>query len=298
MFMRFLATGCVALVATVGLADPFMVQTAQGQVVVQEPPETVVVFDVAAIDTLDALGVTIAGAVGQLYVSYLDHVQDGAQKMGTLFEPDFEAVYALSPDLIVAGGRSSGQVDALARLAPTIDMTIGNDVLADGLARLRAYGAIFDRSDAAAALEAGVQDKVAQARQVIAGKGNALIIMTNGPKISAYGAGGRFGWLHQDLGLPEAAPQIGESTHGESISFEFISATDPDWLIVIDRLAAIGRPGDSALATLDNVLVRDTKAWSSGKVIYLDPADIYIAGGGLQALNRTLDALIAAFGRT
>lgn len=298
MFMRFLATGCVALVATVGLADPVMVQTAQGQVVVQEPPETVVVFDVAAIDTLDALGVTIAGAVGQLYVGYLDHVQEWAQKMGTLFEPDFEAVYALSPDLIVAGGRSSGQVDALARLAPTIDMTIGNDVLADGLARLRAYGAIFDRSDAAAALEAGVQDKVAQARQVIAGKGNALIIMTNGPKISAYGAGGRFGWLHQDLGLPEAAPQIGESTHGESISFEFIAATDPDWLIVIDRLAAIGRPGDSALATLDNVLVRDTKAWSSGQVIYLDPADIYIAGGGLQALNRTLDALITAFGRT
>lgn len=295
MVFRTLACAVSLMVATPLLAETVTVDTFRGPAEAPLKPETVAVFDVAAADTLTALGVPIAGTLNALYVDYLDEVAETAVDLGTFWEPDVESLHAMAPDLIVVGSRSSDQVEPLSNIAPAIDMTVSYDTIPDALARLAAYGEIFGRQEQAAALRAEFEARLAQVKAAAAGKGTALVVMTNGPKISAYGRGGRFGWLHDSVGLPEAAPQIGESVHGESISFEFIQETNPDWLIVVDRLAAIGRPGESAAATLDNVLVRQTKAWQAGQVVYLNAADIYIAGGGIQSMNRTLDQLTAAF---
>jgi len=119
--------------------------------------------------------------------------------------------------------------------------------------------------------------------------------MTNGPKVSAYGGGSRFGWIHAATGLPEAVPGLEDTTHGQAVSFEFIRDTDPDWLIVIDRVAAIGGESETAAATLDNPLIRDTRAWSAGRVVWLDAGPIYIAGGGIQSILMTLETIRAAF---
>ena len=70
------------------------------------------------------------------------------------------------------------------------------------------------------------------------------MVLTNGPKISAYGPGSRFGWFHSELDLPEAKEGIAPSNHGEAISFEFINEAQPDWLLVIDRVAATGANGE------------------------------------------------------
>lgn len=295
MILRTLACAATLFLTGAALAAPLTVDTARGPAEVPDSPGTVAVFDVAAVDTLVALGVPIAGTLNGLYVDYLEETAAKAADLGTFWEPDMEALHALAPDLIVVGSRSSDQVKPLSRIAPAIDMTVGHDTVAEGLARLQTYGEIFSRQDRAADLKAAFEDRLQRARAAAAGKGTALVIMTNGPKISAYGTGGRFGWLHTDLELPEAAPEIGASVHGESISFEFIRDKNPDWLIVLDRLSAIGRPGEGAAATLDNVLVQGTKAWSSGQVIYLNSADIYVAGGGIQSMTRTLDQLIARF---
>ena len=265
MVFRTLACVAALMTATPLLADTVTVDTYRGAAEAPLNPKTVAVFDVAAADTLEALGVPIAGTLNALYVDYLDEVAKKAADLGTFWEPDVEALHAMAPDLIVVGSRSSDQVEPLSKIAPAIDMTVGYDTIGEALARLDAYGKIFDRQEQAAALKADFETRLAAARAAAAGKGTALVVMTNGPKISAYGRGGRFGWLHDSIGLPEAAPEIGSSVHGESVSFEFIQEKNPDWLIVVDRLAAIGRPGESAAATLDNVLVQDTKAWETGQ---------------------------------
>ncbi len=295
MLDRLIPFVLTAFCAAAAQADTVNITTAAGTVELQAAPATVAVFDVAVVDTLDALGVPVAGTVASLYVDYLDGVQTAAADLGTFWEPDLEAVHALAPDLIIVGARTAKQMDALVRIAPTIDMTVGGDTLPETMERLRSLGTLFRKDAEAEGLAADLTARLDHARTAAAGKGSALIVMTNGPKISAFGPGGRFGWLHSDLGVPEAAPEIGASPHGEAISFEFIRKADPDWLIVIDRLAAVGQPGESAAVTLDNALVQGTKAWQSGRVIYLNSTDIYIAGGGIQSLNRTLDTLIAGF---
>lgn len=293
--VRLLA-GLIAAALACGSASAVEISTAAGPVTIAETPRRVAVFDVAALDTLDALGVQPAGAPAQVFVPQLDAVAGKAERVGTLFEPDLEVLNALGPDLVIVGGRSSPKAASTSRVAPTIDMTMkGADLLAEARQRLGAYSALFGRQAEAEAIERKLDAAVASARAAVAGKGKALILMTNGPKITVYGAGSRFGWLHSGLGITPAVEDIGAAVHGEAASFEFVAKADPDWLIVVDRAAALGAGEQNAKATLDNELVAQTKAWRTGQVLYLPAADVYIAAGGVQATMRVLDTVTRAF---
>jgi iron complex transport system substrate-binding protein len=275
-------------------AEDVTIQTAQGEATVSASPETVVALDVAAIDSLTALGVTLSGVPDKLYVSYLDGIQ--ATKTGTLFEPNQEVLANLAPDLIIVGSRSATQRAPLAKIAPTIDMTIGVDTISDAKARIETYGTLFEQTEKAAAMTADLDKKLAAAKTAIAGEGNALIVMTNGPKLSAYGKNSRFGWLHSALEIPEAVEKLVPEVHGDSVSFEFIAEANPDWLIVVDRGTAVGEAA-SAKATLDNPLVAGTNAAKNDHIVYLSAAPLYIANGGYTSLGTTLDELTAAFSK-
>lgn len=275
------------------------ISTAKGPVTIDGTPQTLAVFDIAAVDTLDSLGVTIAGLPENLYVPELGRLSESAEKVGTIFEPNLEALSALGPDLIVVGGRSSPKLDATTRVAPTIDMTMdGNDLIAQAKQRLAAYGELMGRQAEATAKSAELDASVAAARAAVAGKGRALIVMTSGPKVTSYGAGSRFGWVHTALQLPAAADGVDTAIHGEAVSFEFIRNANPDWLIVLDRAAAIGSSEQNARATLDNELVAQTVAWKKGQVIYMPAADFYIAAGGVQSTTRVLETIRDAFARS
>ena len=47
--------------------------------------------------------------------------------------------------------------------------------------------------------------------------------------------------------------------------------------------------------TLDNALVAGTTAWEKGQVIYLNSANVYVAGGGYQSMMDAMDTLLAGF---
>lgn len=293
-YLPFFAAFAAALFALpAGAVD---VVTARGTVAVAAMPKAVAVYDVAAIDTLARLGIRPAGVPDKLYVPELEPLKDGAAAIGTLFEPDLEALSALAPDLVIVGARSATKADAVSQVAPTIDMTIdGDDLFAEAKQRLAAYGALFGKQAEAARIAGELDARLAAAKAAVAGKGKALIVMTNGPKVSTYGPGSRFGWVHAALGLPPAISEIEAATHGEAVSFEFIRQADPDWLLVLDRAAAVGSNEQAAKVTLDNELVAETTAWKKGQVVYLPAPDFYISAGGVQSLDRVLSAITEAF---
>ncbi|WP_105382975.1 siderophore ABC transporter substrate-binding protein [Neorhizobium alkalisoli] len=272
------------------------ISTARGPVAIEKTPAKVAVFDIAAIDTLDRIGIKPAGVPEKLYLSRLDSLKQGAAVVGDLFELDLEALSALSPDLIIVGGRSSTKVDTAVKVAQTIDMTMdGDDLIAQAKERLAAYGALFGKQAEAEKAASELDDQIRAAKAAVAGRGKGLIIMTNGPKVTAYGPGSRFGWVHAALDLPPAVPDVKAADHGEAVSFEFISKANPDWLLVLDRAAAIGSGEQGAKATLDNELVAQTIAWKKGQVIYLPAAEFYIAAGGVQSMQRVLATVAEAF---
>lgn len=182
MTRKYAIAAAAILSATAALADDVTVDTYVGEVTVETGAETISVLDVAAIDTLDALGVTIAGVPDNLFVDYLDDVAENATSIGTLFEPDFEAIAIMGTDLIVAGGRSSRRVEELSEIAPTVDMTVfGEDQVGQVLSRIDALAALTGTSEAAEGIKADFTAKIEEAKAAVAGKGNALIVMTNGP---------------------------------------------------------------------------------------------------------------------
>ncbi|MCJ8054998.1 siderophore ABC transporter substrate-binding protein [Shinella curvata] len=277
-------------------ANAMDVATARGPITIDGTPKTVAVYDVAAIDTLSRLGVHLAGLPDKLYVPELEPAKEGATPVGTLFEPDLEALSALDPDLIIVGSRSASKADVTAKVAPTIDMTIdGDDLFDQAKQRLAAYGELFGKQAEAKAVADELDARLAAAKAAIAGKGKALIVMSNGPKVSTYGPGSRFGWVHAALDLPAAVSEIETATHGEAVSFEFIRQANPDWLLVLDRAAAVGSNEQAAKVTLDNELIAATTAWKKGQVVYLPAPDFYIAAGGVQSLERVLTTITEAF---
>lgn len=298
-FSRLFGAALVATALASGAnAADVAVKHAQGETTVATNPEKVVVFDFATLDNLDRLGVKIIGVPGSIaFPEYLKKY-DGADytKVGTLFEPDYEAVNATEPDLIIVGGRSAAKYGELAKIASTIDLTVpAKEFISGTEANIEKLGQIFGKETEAKAEVDKLNSELAALKEKTKGKGKGLMILTSGGKISAYGPGSRFGVLHDSFGVEPAAPDLSVGNHGQPVSSEFILETNPDWLFVLDRDAAIGREGTSAKQLLDNELVRQTNAWKNDQVVYLNAQNWYLVGGGLGALHNTIQQLSAAF---
>ncbi|MEO3386735.1 siderophore ABC transporter substrate-binding protein [Mesorhizobium sp. CAU 1741] len=269
---------------------------AQGETEIDGIPETVLVYDLAVVDTLDALGVEVDGIPAINLPAYLEKYRDAdLPPIGSLFEPDFEAVAAMAPDLVIVGGRSSPKYAELAAIAPTIDLSIDRgDFVASAKKNAETLGSIFGKEAEAEAAVAELDAAVAKLREASEGAGTVLVILTTGGRMSAHGPGSRFGVVYDEYGFTPAVEQLDTGLHGQSISNEFILETNPDWLFVVDRDAAIGREGQAANQMLDNELVRQTTAWTNDQVVYLDPVSWYIVGGGLTAMKTSIEQLTEA----
>ena len=149
-----------------------------------------------------------------------------------------------------------------------------------------------------AELIAGIDANIAAVQEIAPTAGNALFISISGGRISAFGPGSRFGWVHDDLGIVPVIEDVEEATHGEAVSFEFLLETDPDWLFVLDRDAAVGTAegAQPAQQVLDNDLVHQMKAWQNDQVVYVNPVNFYIVNGGLFTLNEMIVEVGSAIG--
>jgi len=269
---------------------------AQGETTVPVDPESVVVFDVGVLSTLDSLGVDVAGVPDAVFPEALaQYGGDEYPKVGSLFEPDYEAVDALEPDLIIVAGRSAAVYPELAEIAPTVDLTVDNsDFFPSFEERATSLAEIFGAEDEVADRLRVLDERIAQVHEAAQGAGDALFVMTNASELSAYGPGTRFGFVYDELGLTPADDALTAADHGDAISFEYLAETDPDLLFVLDRDAAIGESGAAAEQVLDNELVHGTTAWTNEDVHYLDSAVWYIAPNGLPSVESMVEEIAAA----
>ena len=272
------------------------VTTAQGDVTVPFQPARVVVIEHGVLDTIDYLGAgeSVVGIPHHAVPSYLTDYTTSTENTGTLFEPDYEAINAVEPDLIIVGGRSAATLPEMEAIAPTIDLSFGwgsEAFLSTFEATTTALGQIFGAEEQAAAalaeVTAGAQAVAADA----ADEGPGLVLMTSAGEVSAYGPApeGRFDFVYDLLGVTPAVEQVAIDDHGDAISFEFIAETDPSLLIVLDRDAAIGEDGEAAQAVLDNELVNGTTAVANDDVLYVDTEKWYLSLGGVTAVTSIID---------
>jgi iron complex transport system substrate-binding protein len=106
-------------------AFPRTVEHAMGETEIPERPQRVVVLDTGELDTVLSLGVTPVGAVttavSDEFLSYLADGATGVEVVGTIAEPNLEAIAALRPDLILSNKTRHEQLyDELSQIAPTV----------------------------------------------------------------------------------------------------------------------------------------------------------------------------------
>lgn len=269
-------------------------ETARGSVEVPFQPSAVVTFDIATLDTLNAIGAgeSVIAIPDVVLPDYLAEYAD-LPKVGTLFEPDFEAVAELEPDLIVVAARSTAQFDELSEIATTIDLTGTYGGTFDpeaGLVRAEQLGEIFGAEDEVAAEVAEIDELTSTIQDEA--PGTALVLSVSGGEFGAFGEGSRFGYFFDELGFTPAVaaaelPGAEGSPHGDTVTNEFILSANPDWIIAFDRGAATGE-GSSAEETLDNELVAETTAGKEDNIVLLPASELYIVINGLTAIHNVL----------
>lgn len=283
--------------AAEGSAETVTIEHYSGTDEVPVNPETIVVMDLGVLMSLDALGVA-ANAFGSLGTPLPEEYAAVAENpdfapVGTAFEPDYEAINALEPDLILVATRSSATYPEMSEIAPTVDLTFPEDVdFMEGFRqRHTQIGEIFGVQDEVEAQLATIDERIDELAAQAPDAGTALVVLTAGTEVSAYGPGSRFGLVHDVLGFAPADESLAEDeTHGEAISFEFIAEAAPDVMFVIDRSAAIGEEGaESAQSILDNDLVNGTPAAQGDKVVHVDGAAWYLAFNSIAGVNGVLD---------
>lgn len=263
---------------------------------VPKNPKKVVVFDFGTLDTLDELGVEVAGLPRTNVPGYLSKYDDDKYvNLGSLKEPDFEEIHAMKPDLIIISGRQSDLYDQFSEIAPTIYVGLDTAHYVDSFKHnAELMGQIFGKEDEVKAELAEIDEKIAAIHEkATASSEKALIVLANEGKVSAYGPSSRFGLIHDVMGYKAADEKIEVSTHGQNITFEYIVEKNPDVLFVIDRDAAVGN-GASAKDSLENDLVKKTEAYKNNKIIYLNGEYWYLSGGGLMSMKEMIEEVEAA----
>ena len=274
--------------------DTLVIRHALGEARVKRNPQKVVVFDFGALDTLDALGVPVTGLPKTNIPRYLaKYESDAYQNVGSLAEPDFEKLSELQPDLIIISGRQRQVYGELNKLGPTLYLAIDYTRYADSVKEnVRVLGEIFDKQQEVDTYLTTLEEKIAAVRAKVtaAGVPTALVILVNDRNISAFGPASRFGLVYDVLGFTPIDPNIEVSTHGMNISYEYLVEKNPDYLFVVDRGSVVGGQGVTpAQQTLDNELVKRTKAYQNGHIVYLQADLWYLSGGGLQSFAAMID---------
>ena len=271
---KLTALSIAVFAAATANAQDITVKNAVGEQIVPQNPQKVVVLDFGVADTIRALGDAskIVGfpKAGHIPAYLAEFNQDKFKDVGTLPEPAFEAINELNPDLIIAAPRQQKLLDKLKEIAPVF--YVQNDYAnyyPSFQENVTALGKIFNK------------DAVAKDAK---GK-TALLVLVNESKISVFGDNSRYSMVYQKFGFKPADPNIKSSTHGMSVGFEYILEKNPDYLLVVDRTAAVPDKVNNAQKVLDNSLIQQTKAFKNNHIVYLDAANWYLAFGGLESME-------------
>lgn len=276
-------------------ASQVTVQTANGEVKVPTNPKKIVTLDLGAADTIRALGKesNIVGMPKKTLPAYLKNLPSSIKNVGSMKEPNMEAIAALKPDLIIASGRTAQYVKKLKEIAPTVLFQTDNkDYWGSTKKNILSLASIFGEDGTKKAKsELATLDKEIQTVVAANEKSNknALAMMLNEGAISAFGAKSRFAFLYSTLKFKPTDAKIKESRHGQEVSFESIKQINPDIIFVLNRTLAIGGDNSANKDLLNNSLIQETNAAKNKTIVNLTSDLWYLSGGGLESTKLMIE---------
>ncbi|MFB9164486.1 siderophore ABC transporter substrate-binding protein [Arthrobacter psychrochitiniphilus] len=288
-------------------ATTITVEDNNGTHTLSSPPASVVATDNRTFQTLSDWGITLKAAAVKLMPSTNPYKADTSiVDLGNHREPNLEAIVAVDPEIIINGQRFTQYQDDFAKLAPratilNLDPRDGQPFDTELKRQITVLGDVFAKADEAKKLNADFDAAIARVKKAYDPKATVMGVITSGGNInySAPGAGRTLGPLFGLLGLTPALEVKDASTdhQGDDISVEAIAKSNPDWILVMDRDAAVAageaeyKPASQLLESSE--ALKNVSATAKKNIVYM-PADTY-TNEGIQTyttfLNNFADAL-------
>lgn len=270
-------------------ASTITVEDNYGAVEIAVPVDKVVALDNRSFQILDQWGVDLVAAPIGLIPDTIPNYKNNTNivDLGSHREPDLEALTAAAPDLIINGQRFSQHYEDIKKLnpnTPMVDFEPREDKnLDEELKRqVTALGEIFGKQEEAKKINDDFDAALNRAKKAYNGSDKVMAVNVSSGEIGYIGPGvGRtFGPVFDMLELtPALEVKDSSSNHeGDDISVEAIAQSNPDWIFVLDRDAAVAEKGETVVPAKeiisDSAPLKNTKALKEDHVVYA-PADTY-----------------------
>ncbi|MDH1265915.1 iron-siderophore ABC transporter substrate-binding protein [Pseudomonas sp. GD03944] len=284
-----LVAACLLLSAPLHAAERTL-EGAYGPVTFKGSPQRVVALGDSALDAALSLGIqplgTLASRGGNDVPDYLKERAGTLALVGSVREPNLEAVLRLQPDLILASSDLSRDLYAkLSLMAPTAVPKGGS--LEDWRQAYAFYAQALDKAEDGQQRIAEIDARVADLRQRLPQGQHASVVRWNpqGPFIMSSHL--FVGQLLQGLGFTanELAAAQTNKPHSDVLSLENLSRVDADWIF----LATLNPDGRKALdAARQQPAFKRLKAVGNDRVVSVD-GQIWSSSSGYLAAQHILD---------
>ncbi|WP_166872684.1 siderophore ABC transporter substrate-binding protein [Salinibacterium sp. ZJ450] len=270
------------------------------------PPRSVVATDNRTFETLSDWGIELSAAAVSLMPDTIAYTTDDSiVDLGNHREPDLEAVVAVEPDLIINGQRFAQFHEDFANLAPDatileLDPREGEPLDAELKRQTTVLGEIFGKQDEAEKLNAELDAAIERVKAAYESGQTVMGVNTSGGEIGyvAPSNGRTIGPMFDIFGFAPALeiPEGSDDHQGDDISVEAIAESNPDWIIVMDRDAAVAA-GDPAFSPASEILesseaLKNVTAVKDANIVYM-PADTY-TNEGIQTYTEFFNTLADA----
>lgn len=288
---------------------PVAVTDMAGTDVSIESADAVIATDNRIFRTLEDWGVELAAApLGLMNEDTVDYPSDDSiLDLGSHREPNMEGFVEAQPDLVLNGQRFSAMAEEIKPLigeAAFVDTNVVEGEPLDGeLRRLTTLlGDVFGQQSEAESLIADFDTAIEDAKGAYDPEQSVVGLIASGGDLSyaAPSTGRAIGPVFDMLGLTPALERDGSSNHqGDDISVEAIAEANPDWLLVMDRDAAVAASEEEGYQPAAELIenseaLQDVTAVKEGNIVYL-PEDFYVHED-IQNYTTFLNDLAEAFG--
>ncbi|MFZ5815217.1 MAG: ABC transporter substrate-binding protein [Bacillota bacterium] len=263
----------------------------RGETKVPVNPQRIVVLDTGELDSMVALGIKPVGAVTVFqdgeFQDYLKDKLEGVAKVGTINQPNLEAIAALKPDLIISSDRRHKAIyDKLSQIAPTV---FTESVGVTWKENFRLHAEAVNKAAEAEKIMAAYDKRMAEFRQKMGPNPPTVSIIRGLPDhVRIYMNASFIGTVMKDAGLPRP-PVQNKDVFMEKATEERIPDLDADLMFYTQFRGADGK--DTLVVKL-----QQHPLWSQLNVVkkgqvYEVPDDYWMIGIGITAANKVLDDL-------
>ncbi|SFF33819.1 iron complex transport system substrate-binding protein [Paenibacillus algorifonticola] len=268
---------------------PRTIKHMKGELKLEQTPQRIAVLDTQFMDQLIALGEQPSGSVvteseNLQFPTYMAGKLVDVAALGTLDEPNLEAIVALEPDIIIGTEFHDKIYDQLVKIAPTLIFERNED----WQITLKTFGSIMDKeleaqqvldqyNSKVAGLKAKLSEKYKdQTFALLRPRDNIIRLHTTSHRTAAL--------LYNDLGLTPPSMAVDADNSSASLALEKLPELEADYLFVLEDKNNLELTKEFE----SSAIWKNLKAVKDGHV-YKEDTNLWIAYYGPVAINLVLD---------